>query len=286
MTSVVVWVGVDSRGPASTYIATDSRISWSSGSNVETWDQGRKTFRSVQFADIAGYWGDVLFPAMTLSRYFDNLDSGVVVLPDATAKDRFSALEKSLRTSLADLPKTEQRPFTVIHSGRDGTSMESRFEIRTIAWSPQSGWVREDVEIPEVSSAVALGGSGAGVTSVHLKMWDESSEGGTSRAVYSAFVDGLHGGADPYSGGAPQLVGLYRIENGRCIGTTIGKKRFLCGAPVFIPSPSSEIEWRNELFERVSPETLKRVAGAHSHRRIETKESTPGTIGKFKSRGT
>jgi hypothetical protein len=266
VTSVVVWVGVDSRGPASTYIATDSRFTWSRNSRVETWDQGRKTFRSVRFADIAGFWGDVLFPVVVLSRHFDLLDSGVIAEPDATGDTRFKALEKSLRLSLAEWPKTEQRPFTVIHAARDGASMESQFQIRTIAWSPRHGWVRDNLAIPKTSSAVMLGGSGAGTTQVHLEKWCDSSEGGTSRAVYSAFIDGLLEEADALCGGAPQLVGLYRIGGGRSIGTVIGKKRFLGGAPVSVTA--SEIEWRNELFERVSPASRRRLSDAHPHKRI------------------
>lgn len=263
MTSVVVWVGVDSHGPASAYVATDSRISW----RKEAWDHGRKTFASARFPDVAGYWGDVLFPVVALSQFFTNLDLGAIVRDGATSDLRFSALEQAMRTSLAAVPASQQRAFTVVYASRDDQGMASRFGIRTLSWQPAGGWTRRTVHIPTSSSAVRLGGSGAGVTEVHLKRWNESTEGGTSRAVYSAFVDGLLAGDDPYSGGAPQLVGLYRIGSGRSFGTVLGRRRFLHGAAVHAAAVGDEVEWRNELFERVTPTTRKRRPGAQRHAR-------------------
>lgn len=56
MTSLVVWTGVDSRAPASIYLASDSRLSWDNG---DTWDFGRKVFASHRYPDILGYYGEV-----------------------------------------------------------------------------------------------------------------------------------------------------------------------------------------------------------------------------------
>ena len=165
MTTVVVWVGVDSRGPASAYVATDSRFSWRSGHLTETWDRGRKTFSSDKFPDVAGYWGDVLFPIVTLSQFFANLDAGVVVTPYSSSAARFGALEEALRLSLATVPVGQRRAFTVVHVARDGESMTSSFSIRTLSWSQATEWSREVLQVPNISSAIRLGGSGAGVRS-------------------------------------------------------------------------------------------------------------------------
>ena len=267
MTSAVVWVGVDSHGPSSAYVATDSRFSWQPAGHLASWDFGRKTFASARYPDVAGYWGDVLFPVVSLSQFFANLDAGVVAADDSSTEARFKALEEALRISFDKVPTNQRQPFTIVHVSRDGSGMTCTFKVRALSWAKSSGWIRDLLPLPVTSAAVHLGGSGAGTTRLHLRKWTSSKEGGTSRAVYSAFVDGLRSGEDRYSGGAPQLVGLYRIGNGRSFGTVVGSQRFLHGVPVTSASLNDEVEWRNELFERVSGHNRKRLPGAQRHLR-------------------
>ncbi len=248
-------------------MATDSRISWQGGRHLETWDLGRKTFASARYPDVAGYWGDVLFPVVTLSQFFANLDAGVVAAGASSTETRFKAFEEALRVSFDRVPAGQRRPFTIVHVSRDGSGMTSAFNIRALSWAPGNGWVRDRLPLPATSAAVHLGGSGAGVTRLHLQRWTESTQGGTSRAVYSAFVDGLQSGSDQHSGGAPQLVGVYRIGNGRSFGTVVGTQRFLHGTPVMSASIDDGVEWRNELFERASGDSRKRLPEAQRHLR-------------------
>jgi hypothetical protein len=265
VTTIVVWIGIDSRGPASAYIASDSRISWTSENRTDTWDHGRKTFASARYPDVAGYWGDVLFPVVTLSQYFANLDGGVVAQEASPSNRRFQALEQLLHLSFSELSDRQRRPFAVVYASRDGNGIEGTFHIRTVSWSMGHGWARKKLRLPSASGAIHLSGSGAAIARLHLARWNTSTEGGTSRAVYSAFIDGLRSGADPQSGGPPQLVGLYRIGPGRSFGTVIGRERFLNGLPVAARSIQDEIEWRNELFERVSGRTRLRLPLAQRH---------------------
>lgn len=65
MTAFLSWVGVDHRGPASLYLASDSRISWTDN-EVRSWDRGRKVFACSRTPDVLGYVGDVLFPSLVL----------------------------------------------------------------------------------------------------------------------------------------------------------------------------------------------------------------------------
>ena len=265
MTTIVVWVGIDSHGPSSAYIASDSRFSWRSQNRIDAWDHGRKTFASVRHPDVAGYWGDVLFPVVTLSQYFANLDSGVVARKASLSDRRFQALEQLLHLSFSELSDRQRRPFAVVYASRDGSGMEGTFHIRTVSWSADNGWARKGFRLPSASGAIHLSGSGAAVARLHLARWTTSTEGGTSRAVYSAFIDGLRSGTDPQSGGPPQLVGLYRIGAGRSFGTVVGRERFLNGMPVAARSIEDEIEWRNELFERVSGRSRMRLPSAQRH---------------------
>lgn len=268
MTTIVVWVGVDTHGPASAYIASDSRISWSLKKTIDgKWDWGRKTFASTRFPDIAGYWGDVLFPAITLSQFFANLDLGVVAPFGGNSIGRFQSLEKMLRLSQSQMSRRYREPFSVIYVSRDGEGLSGSFRIRTISWSSTDGWSRKTLHLPSRSGVIQLSGSGLDVAQAYLAKWNKSAAGGTSRAVFSAFVDGLNSGADPHSGGPPQLVGLYRIGFGRTIGTVVGRMRYLNGMPVTARTPGETVEWRNELFERASGKTKRRLKGAQMHER-------------------
>jgi hypothetical protein len=163
------------------------------------------------------------------------------------------------------MPDRQRRPFAVVYASRDGDGMEGAFHIRTVSWSADEGWTRKKLRLPTSSGAIHLWGSGAAIAQIHLTKWSTSTEGGTSRAVYSALIDGLRSGADPQSGGPPQLVGLYRIGPGRSFGTVVGRERFLNGLPVAARSIQGEIEWRNELFERVSGRTRIRLPSAQRH---------------------
>lgn len=267
MTSVVAWIGADTRGPSSAYIAADSRFSWRTPSTTDTWDKGRKTFASSQFADIGGYWGDVLFPVVVLSQHFSTMDAGGLRGDMSSSKARFAALEKLMRISFSSWPEPHRQPFSVLYLSRDSSGMASSFVLRVLSWSPGTGWERQRTQAPKRSAVVRLGGSGAGTTAVHLQRWTNSSEGGTSRAIYSAFVDGLRAATDPYSGGAPQLVGLYRIGDGRAFGTVFDDHRYLYGVDAD-HLDAGRIEWRNELFERTSGVSRRRLPGAQRHRKI------------------
>ncbi len=86
MTSLAAAVGVDSRGPASLYIITDSRITWTKPS--ERWDWGRKTFRSLSSPDIFGYCGDAYFVPIALGQILDLIALDVVRLSGLPADER------------------------------------------------------------------------------------------------------------------------------------------------------------------------------------------------------
>ena len=91
MTSLLAWVGVDSRHLSSIYLASDSRISWG---DVANWDFGRKLFASTKYPEIIGYVGDVLFPSLE---------------PDRKILCRFEALEHQVNGSEIDKRFTRGR---------------------------------------------------------------------------------------------------------------------------------------------------------------------------------
>ncbi len=243
MTSLMCWIGYESRPvPSSAYIITDSRISWES----QTWDFGRKTYASRQTPDIFGYCGDVVFPSLVLSQFVSALDEG---LYSGDAKQRHDGLERLVRTSFDKLPKNEQRAFTIVHCGRDGDRMETQFRVFVLKW--KDGWTSAECELPVRSSAVVhLDGSGLTSMRTALDRRANLAVGRTTRGLFQSFVDALASEDDPATGGAPQLVGLYRIGPGISFGVLHNLHRFLYGMPVHDLAPESQLDWRTDLFER------------------------------------
>jgi hypothetical protein len=80
MTLLVSWVGVDTHGPSSVYIASDSQISWGT---LAKFNFGRKVFAFSKWPDILGYCGDVLFPSIALNQIVELADAGVRTSPPA-----------------------------------------------------------------------------------------------------------------------------------------------------------------------------------------------------------
>ena len=77
----------------------------------------------------------------------------------------------------------------------------------------------------------------------------------------------MKSGGDPRSGGAPQLVGLYREGAARSFGVIFNNERYLFGLPVNLDAEWENVEWRNELFERCNAESKTVLEGAQRHSR-------------------
>jgi hypothetical protein len=264
MTSLIAWTGVDSRGPASFYLASDSRLSWSRG---VCWDHGRKLFNCLRSPDVFGYCGDALFPSLFLSQAVSLVDIHATTAA-SSARARHEAVVVAAQKALNAYPVAQRRPFSVLHASREGGNMTSVFHVWRTDWSVEEGWRDEELPLPTESVLVLAVGSGRKPVSTFDAAWRRSDVGRTSRAVFSAFCDALRSADDPFSGGAPQLVGLYRAGYAETFGVIYRNSRYMLGTEV-----SAEIagalttEWRNELFERCDSESMLVLQGAQRHAR-------------------
>lgn len=260
MTTLIAWAGVDHRAVSSIYIASDSRITWG---NSHKWNQGRKTFASSTTPHIFGYWGDVLFPALAIPTLLDEISAGAV----RRRGSAFGSIGDALRRLWRDYPSQEHRDFGLVVATRRRERMDSVFELAVITFEASSQtWDTKEIAMPGKSARLHLAGSGAREVRATGKLWEESAQGGTSRSVYSSFAEALRGQEDPYSGGAPQLVGLHRIGNGMRFGTVHDGKRFISGARVTQRSARvAGIQWFNDLFERVDGGRASRLVDAKKH---------------------
>lgn len=262
MTSIVSWVGVDPRGPASVYIASDSRISWGTS---HIWDNGRKTFASATHPYIFGYCGDVLFPSMVLPVVQEHLASGAIT---TEPRSMFGEVGSLIRRLWMQYPHEEHRDFSIIMAARLGEKMAARFYVAMMTFNAKTQtWHLREEDMPKVSSLLIHAGSGAEEVIAAETLWQASAHAGTSRAAFSAFCESMRLGADPHTGGGPQIVGLRRIGNGMTFGVVYDGLRYLSGAVVGREAAaSSTIDWFNELFERVDGTRMRRLPDAQRHR--------------------
>lgn len=262
MTSLICWIGVDSRGPTSVYLASDSRISWDSR---ESWDRARKVFACHNSPELLGYIGQVIFPSQALSQVQDLIEAGCLFKVDATPVEKREAIFAVVKSNFQTYPVERDRPFTIVHSTRSSEGMNATFWVFTLSWTDRR-WQEEALSIPTTSGIIRAWGSGEAAVERWYKRWMNTRQGGrTSRSVFSAFCDALGNGEDQFTGGAPQLVGLYRKEGGVIFGVIYGRMRYFLGIPISDRGLLSTVEWRNSLFERCDGKTMNRLDGAQRH---------------------
>lgn len=265
MTSLVAWFGSDQRGPASAYVSTDSRISWQPGG---AWDCGKKVFACARFPEVFGYVGDVLFPFISINQLVATIDHGLLVRDDDTPDKKVTAIKGQLQSSFAQYPAGVRRSFQIAYFTRVGSGTGSEFHFFSIGCGPDGTFQSIHTPIPrdETSDTVAIWGSGEPRVKEWRGRWEKSSQGGTSRAVFSALCDSIAAGEDPLSGGPPQLAGLYRTGAARTFGIVTGSGSYFEGLPVQARTEAGKIEWRDRLFQRCDW-TGKLLHGAQRHGR-------------------
>lgn len=264
MTLLVSWIGVDTHGTTSAYIAADSRVSWD---NVAAFDHGRKVFAFRSSPDILGFCGDILFPTMVLSQVTDMADRGLLFSQTASCKDRFEAIKEKLVQQFHRYPRMVEaitaETLQVLHISKDATDT-TKFACWMIEWNRRSGWSGRSKPLPTESGVLFALGSGAAEFNENLARYRNGSHHRTSRSVFHCFCDTLFNIQDTHCGGAPQLVGIYRKPGSSAIAYGIIKdgKRYFLGAPIDKDVHFEGVEWRNDLFELCDGQTMKRLPSA------------------------
>lgn len=249
MTSLIAWSPVDQRYPSAIYLASDSRITW--GSPELYWDNARKLFSSKTSPDIFGYVGDVIFPIMTLGQLVEMIEQGLLFTKDDSFPIKCEKVNSFIKNSLASYPSKQFNPFDILYISRTAKGMESKFNaVKIVA---KKNCELESTELDHLTNddgTICHLGTGADSTKKHINSWHEQMGKKTSRAVFGGFCDSIKSSDDKYSGGAPQLAGLYRKGNAKTFGIIFDGKAYFSGQPVNEEIRTEIIEWRNELFER------------------------------------
>ena len=136
-------------------------------------------------------------------------------------------------------------------------------------------------ELPTHSGIILSLGSGGENVKKQLMAWKKIPGENTSRAIFMAHCDALLSEEekvriidsdgdkisferDIFSGGAPQLVSLYRVGNANIHGIVWKRKKFLNGiaGKYFLPT----LNWRDRKFQNCDPLSLKPKTDAKLHR--------------------
>lgn len=263
MTLIVSWIGVDQKKDgnkvASLYIASDSRYSW--GKNGK-FDYGVKVFGCLKSPEIFGFCGDVLFPSNLINQLITQIDNGLFFTASETSESKFKKVGEFISEAINYYPKIAlNQNFTIIF----GTRIENEFYLFKYLYNFKTeDFDKERINLPTISTKVFSGGSGAKEFDVNYLKYEnhKHNEYQTSRGVYQCFVKTLQNINDIYSGGAPQIIGLYRIKNSILFGSVIKEKCYIYGKEYVQNINLGNIEWRNENFEITSPDTGKILDGA------------------------
>lgn len=273
MTLIVSWIGVDDKKSkkkiASLYLASDSRYSWG---NLGKYDNGVKVFRCLNAPEIFGFCGDVLFPSNLVSQLITQIDNGLFFSGSETSDVKSKKIANFISEAVKYYPIVVfNQNFTIIY----GTRIADDFHLfKYIHNYKTRAFDYEEINLPLESGKVFSGGSGSEEFDKNYQSYEnpKHNEYGTSRGVYQCFVRTLINIKDKYSGGAPQIVGLYRKGNAVLFGSVITKKLYIYGQEFIQNTNAGNIEWRNENFERTNPETGKILDGAQ---RQPSKDATP-----------
>jgi len=262
-----VTLSVDARGPSGIYIITDSRITWDT--DAVRWDAGQKAFASRRTADAFGFCGDAFFAPAILRQLLEQVNAGLLFPDDLGASARHTIMIQAFLDAMQKRTDAPMRTFSIFHGAREGELMMSHFRLWKTQYSAiTDNWTDEELDIIDDSrSYLALvDGSGRREIEMRGRDWIGTVAEGTSRSAIWAFCDALHSGKDVYSGGPPQLVGIWRKGPARSFGFLWHGKRYFAGLEVPQDAAWSSVEWFNHLFERCDGKSGRRLRGAQSQR--------------------
>lgn len=234
------------------YFASDSRVSWDK-SNI--WDCGQKVYASSAAPEIFGFTGYVVIPQSIISKACQLVDRGLRSPNDEKSiEGRADWMRTLVQREAEKHPQINDEDFTIFYGVRTGHGMPGRssFHLNSYTWDSKiQRLAHACVPMPECSAVLKTSGSGSESLKKVTDIWEGSDQGNTSRTMFSAFCDALRNGEDPFSGGEPQLVGIYREGPAKIFGVVTENGPSFQGQLDTSLSHLAKIEWRDSLFQRV-----------------------------------
>lgn len=256
MTVIVGWIPSEYVGdkylPTSAYIASDSRVTHGYYKPI---DFAQKVFYSRNTPSILGFCGDVVAGTMLIAHIIMALDQGWIKCE--SVEEVFSKVFEIInQDGILD------RPVTILHIARKGRTKYGAclYDLRDGRWTMNPNYVTPTSFSPQLFVV----GSGREEFLGKMYEFSKGNSSNTSRNVFQALCSMIHSVNTPSCGGPIQLVGLYRQGNGIPFGYTHDGAVWVLGKKEPMGFVPTNLELRNDLFERCDPKTLTLIAGAQA----------------------
>lgn len=265
VTLIAGWITNDNHGPSSSYILSDSRISWPG--NLGYYDYAKKVFSIEYTPDILGYCGNVLFPSMILQQIEILINNQLLFDSNAESGERSEIIYNQIKEHYDRYPMSQKTGISIFHISRDSKGNSSKFYVfeysydkTTETWSRNKSSSMDDCYTPLAFCA----GSGR---DAYLKEYLEYQKGNnqrTSRNPFQCFCKYLSETKDDSVGGPPQLAGLFRTNQGMPFGIVWNDQRFMFGSRINGNSKLdyNKVRWFNSNMERCDGNTMAILQGA------------------------
>lgn len=282
MTSVIAVLAKDQRGPCALYFLTDSQQTFlNTNKKITKTSFCKKAFASDKTPDIFCFCGEVNNPTRIIKDCIKNAFNNITNINDKHDK----LIEIAIQFINSN---TESRMnFTIFHGVREHTGMASVFHLwkTTFYYSEYKYINHEDSKIPielpseekivpadkyEGSGSFILNLSGSGENYIidEKNKLLKTEKYQTTRFQIMSSLSSMNSGKDQLTGGPPQLVGLWRINNGMQFGIHWQNKLYFSHECVDNNIPEN-IYWFNEKFERFDPKTRQRLKDAQPHHSLK-----------------
>lgn len=262
MTLVVAWAGFDDksrhrRKVSSLYIAADSRINWN---GVFQYDGCQKVFASVKYPEIFGFCDDVNFCEIVIGQILDEINNGILFRSEEP--DKADIIAQEMQQVFSDYPKNVNIANSQIIYG---TRICNQFHLFQFQFKGTDVSFSEWPITEERDRNIFACGSGKKKFYDNFIMVNHEKDENhmTTRNVYHCVARTIEQCPDSQVGGVPQMVGLYRGGNGRHFGIVKNDGYYFGGRNCKDVTYLSNVEWRNDNFERVDVRTGKLIKGAH-----------------------
>ena len=248
MTSLAAVLSVDSRGSAGLYLLTDSRITWKGFDGQ--WDAGQKTYFASNRAHVLGFCGNASFPPSIARQLIEQIEAGIIGSDDDPAVV-CAEVEAAVKWAHSAATNKFFDGFSLFHGFREGRGMGSQFHLwRHQYYRSVDKIYVTAVALDKATSCLAhIDGSGES-TIRHFR--DNVARGvatSTSRAAVWTFFEALRSGRDSATGGAPQLVGIWREGPARRFGLIWQGERYVAGVKLAATSSSGTLHWFDDEFK-------------------------------------
>lgn len=271
MTTIVAWVSYQNGKPSALTFASDSRLSWSQ--EGARWDFGRKIFWCKNTPDVFGFAGDVVTQSTILSQVCEIFDYATIEIVPASAESRHRFFVDLAKSAVGALKGVVMQETDVLHGLREEEGGGCSFRLWRTRFAPLTGTCTDDEmkfsprglkSRHDDPGQFFSAGSGS---DKHRNHWQRriKEAGDTSRSVFRALVDVIDKGEDARTGGLPQIVSLGRTGFPKPVGVSINDARSVCGMPLGESGAGGTIEWRDENFQFLKPQTLLRKSNAPEH---------------------